>query len=77
MSLSSPKRNHIPYRQCKLTYYLSDSLQTSSHIVLLANIRGEMNSIDETVNSKSPLYNTLLLHEIYYCTFSNTVEPPQ
>lgn len=49
LSVASTKHNHIPYRQSKLTHYLSDTLQTASQIVLLAIIRGEAEFIEETV----------------------------
>ena len=44
------KCHYIPYRQSKLTHFLSDSLCGNCNTVLIANISGELIHIEETVS---------------------------
>lgn len=43
------KKNHIPWRDSKLTRLLKDSLGGNSKLVLIANISGSVISYDETL----------------------------
>ena len=43
-------RSHVPYRQSKLTHILKDSIGGSCSTVMIANIWGEADHIEETVN---------------------------
>ncbi|GAB1606465.1 KIF9 isoform X1 [Argonauta hians] len=51
VAMADKKREHIPFRQSKLTYFLKDSLGGNSNTVLIANIWGEINQIDETIST--------------------------
>lgn len=48
-ALSDKKRDHIPYRQSKLTHMLKDSLGGNCSTLLIANIWAERGQILETV----------------------------
>lgn len=48
LALSDRNREHIPYRQAKLTHYLKDSLGGNCETVLLANIWPEGDHVEET-----------------------------
>lgn len=48
LALSDRNREHIPYRQAKLTHYLKDSLGGNCETVLLANIWPEASHVEET-----------------------------
>jgi len=49
IALGDPHRGHVPYRQSKLTHVLKDSLGGKCNMLLVANIWGEAEQIDETV----------------------------
>ncbi|KAM6086926.1 kinesin-like protein KIF9 [Chlamydotis macqueenii] len=51
IALADPKRDHIPFRQSKLTHVLKDSLGGNCNTVLVANICGEAAHIEETLSS--------------------------
>eukprot|EP00761_Pharyngomonas_kirbyi_P009461 gb/GECH01009477.1/.p1 GENE.gb/GECH01009477.1/~~gb/GECH01009477.1/.p1 ORF type:complete len:748 (+),score=215.94 gb/GECH01009477.1/:1-2244(+) len=51
IALSNPSREHIPYRQCKLTNYLKDSLGGNCKTALIANVWGEKDQITETLST--------------------------
>ncbi|XP_064452971.1 kinesin-like protein KIF9 isoform X4 [Mirounga angustirostris] len=48
IALGDQKRDHIPFRQCKLTHALKDSLGGNCNMVLLTNIYGEAAQLEET-----------------------------
>jgi len=48
ISLCERKRTHIPYRQCKLTNYLRDSLGGNCKTVMITNIWPEAIHLEET-----------------------------
>ncbi|XP_026894369.1 kinesin-like protein KIF9 isoform X4 [Acinonyx jubatus] len=48
VALGDQKREHIPFRQCKLTHALKDSLGGNCNMVLLTNIYGEAAQLEET-----------------------------
>eukprot|EP00906_Rhabdomonas_costata_P014871 RCo021335 len=48
VALTSPQRDHIPYRQSRLTNLLKDSLGGNTKTVMIANIWGEELYLDET-----------------------------
>ena len=48
LALCDKKREHIPYRQAKLTNYLRDSLGGNCKTVMLANIWPEFRHLEET-----------------------------
>ncbi|XP_021242030.1 kinesin-like protein KIF9 isoform X2 [Numida meleagris] len=51
IALADPKREHIPFRQSKLTHVLKDSLGGKCNTVLVANICGEALHVEETLSS--------------------------
>ncbi|XP_067148170.1 kinesin-like protein KIF9 isoform X2 [Apteryx mantelli] len=51
IALGDPKRDHIPFRQSKLTHVLKDSLGGNCNTVLVANICGEAVHVEETLSS--------------------------
>ncbi|XP_029444113.1 kinesin-like protein KIF9 isoform X3 [Rhinatrema bivittatum] len=51
LALTDRKREHIPFRQCKLTYALKDSLGGKCNTILVANIYGEEMQLEETLSS--------------------------
>ncbi|XP_074842450.1 kinesin-like protein KIF9 [Carettochelys insculpta] len=51
LALTDRKRDHIPFRQSKLTHALKDSLGGNCNTVLVANIYGEAAQIEETLSS--------------------------
>uniref|UniRef100_A0ABI7Z6L5 Kinesin-like protein n=1 Tax=Felis catus TaxID=9685 RepID=A0ABI7Z6L5_FELCA len=48
IALGDQKREHVPFRQCKLTHTLKDSLGGNCNMVLLTNIYGEAAQLEET-----------------------------
>ena len=50
VALADRRRDHIPFRQSKLTHCLKDSIGGRSNTLLVANIWGETNQIEETVS---------------------------
>ncbi|XP_009199183.2 kinesin-like protein KIF9 isoform X5 [Papio anubis] len=51
IALGDQKRDHIPFRQCKLTHALKDSLGGNCNMVLMTNIYGEAAQLEETLSS--------------------------
>ncbi|XP_066101921.1 kinesin-like protein KIF9 isoform X3 [Saccopteryx bilineata] len=51
IALADQKRDHIPFRQCKLTHALKDSLGGNCNMVLVTNIYGEAAQVEETLSS--------------------------
>ncbi|XP_014451581.2 kinesin-like protein KIF9 [Alligator mississippiensis] len=51
IALADQKRDHIPFRQSKLTHVLKDSLGGNCNTVLVANIYGEAAQLEETLSS--------------------------
>ncbi|XP_068260505.1 kinesin-like protein KIF9 isoform X2 [Nyctibius grandis] len=51
VALADPKRDHVPFRQSKLTHVLKDSLGGNCNTVLVANICGEAVHVEETLSS--------------------------
>lgn len=51
IALSEKNRDHIPYRQSKLTYMLKDSLGGNSKTVMIANIWPEPDHMEETIST--------------------------
>ncbi|XP_074757157.1 kinesin-like protein KIF9 isoform X3 [Athene noctua] len=51
IALSDPKRDHMPFRQSKLTHVLKDSLGGNCNTVLVTNICGEAAHVEETLSS--------------------------
>ena len=49
IALAERKREHIPFRQSKLTHVLKDSLGKACQTVMIGNIWGEASQIEETV----------------------------
>ena len=47
LALSDKKREHIPYRQAKLTNFLRDSIGGNCKTVMIANIWPEGRHLDE------------------------------
>ncbi|XP_026634909.1 kinesin-like protein KIF9 [Microtus ochrogaster] len=48
IALGDQRRDHIPFRQCKLTHALKDSLGGNCNMVLVTNIYGEAAQLEET-----------------------------
>ncbi|KAJ8019432.1 Kinesin-like protein KIF9 [Holothuria leucospilota] len=51
VALADRKREHIPYRQTKLTHALKDSLGGNCETIMIANIWGEASQIEETIST--------------------------
>ncbi|XP_052814626.1 kinesin-like protein KIF9 isoform X2 [Mya arenaria] len=51
VALADRRREHIPFRQSKLTHCLKDSIGGRSNTLLVANIWGEANQLEETVST--------------------------
>jgi kinesin family protein 6/9 len=51
IALSEKKREHVPYRQSKLTYYLKDSIGGNSKTLMVANIWPEPEHMEETIST--------------------------
>lgn len=50
ISLEDKYRHHVPYRQSKLTHVLKDSLGGKCSTVMIGNIWGEKQQLEETVS---------------------------
>ncbi|KAJ9446704.1 Kinesin-like protein KLP1 [Diplonema papillatum] len=51
IALGSQGRSHVPYRQCKLTNVLKDSIGGNCKTVMIANAWGEEQHLDETLST--------------------------
>ena len=51
VALSEKKRDHIPYRQNKLTYLLKDSIGGNSKTCMIANVWPESSHLEETIST--------------------------
>ncbi|KAJ3093130.1 Kinesin-like protein kif9 [Quaeritorhiza haematococci] len=51
IALADRKREHIPYRQSKLTHVLKDALGGNCNTLMIANIWGEREHIEETIST--------------------------
>ncbi|XP_062377275.1 kinesin-like protein KIF9 isoform X2 [Sardina pilchardus] len=51
LALADRRREHVPFRQSKLTHALRDSLGGNCNTVLVANIYGEATQIEETLST--------------------------
>ncbi|KAM7035975.1 kinesin-like protein KIF9 [Passerculus sandwichensis] len=51
IALADPKREHMPFRQSKLTHVLKDSLGGGCNTALVTNIYGEAEHVEETLSS--------------------------
>jgi len=51
VALSEKQREHIPYRQSKLTNMLKDSIGGNSKTIMLANIWPEVTHLEETIST--------------------------
>uniref|UniRef100_V9KPI7 Kinesin-like protein KIF9 n=1 Tax=Callorhinchus milii TaxID=7868 RepID=V9KPI7_CALMI len=49
LALADPRREHAPFRQCKLTHVLKDSIGMNNNTVLVANVYGNAEQIEETL----------------------------
>lgn len=49
LALSDKKRDHVPYRQAKLTHVLRDALGGNCQTLMIANLRCEKQHLDETI----------------------------
>ena len=58
IALGDRRREHVPFRQSKLTHVLKDSIGGKCNTLLIANIWGEAVHIEETVS-----YHTLITCE--------------
>ena len=53
IALADKKRDHVPFRQTKLTHCLKDSIGGNCNTLVVANVWGEAAQIEETV---SPIF---------------------
>ena len=51
VALGDPGRGHIPYRSSKLTHILKDSLGGNCMTLMVANLRGEVDHLEESVRT--------------------------
>ena len=61
IALADRKRDHVPFRQTKLTHCLKDSIGGQCNTLLIANVWGEAEQLEETVRrqcaaSRASLY---------------------
>lgn len=49
IALAARNREHVPFRQSKLTHYLKDSIGGNCNTLLIANMWAEKDQIEETV----------------------------
>jgi len=50
LALADKHRDHVPFRQSKLTHYLKDSIGGHCNTRLIANIWAEAAQLEETVS---------------------------
>lgn len=50
VALADRRREHIPFRQSKLTHCLKDSIGGNCNTLLIANIWGEKQQLEESVS---------------------------
>ena len=50
IAVADRKREHVPFRQSKLTHVLKDSIGGNCNTVMIANIWGEAAQLEETVS---------------------------
>jgi len=51
VALCEKNREHIPYRSCKLTNLLKDSIGGNSKTIMIANIWPESKHLEETIST--------------------------
>jgi len=51
IALADKNRDHVPFRQSKLTHFLRDSIGGSCNTTMVANVWGEAAQIEETVST--------------------------
>ncbi|XP_039609642.1 kinesin-like protein KIF9 isoform X1 [Polypterus senegalus] len=51
LALADRKRDHVPFRQSKLTHVLKDSLGGNCNTILVANIYGDVEHMEETLST--------------------------
>ncbi|KAJ3411524.1 Kinesin-like protein kif9 [Chytridiales sp. JEL 0842] len=51
IALADKRRDHIPYRQSKLTHVLRDSLGGNCNTLMIANVWGEKDHVEETIST--------------------------
>ena len=51
VALGDRRRDHVPYRQSRLTHMLKDSLGGGCHTLLIANMWGEAAQLEETIST--------------------------
>ena len=51
IAIGDPNREHIPYRTCKLTQFLKESLGGNSYARMITNIRTEQDFLSETIRT--------------------------
>jgi len=51
IALADRRRDHIPFRQSKLTHYLKDSIGGGCNTLMVANVWGEASQIEESVST--------------------------
>ncbi|KAH9489559.1 Kinesin-like protein kif9 [Bulinus truncatus] len=51
IALASRNREHVPFRQSKLTHFLKDSIGGNCNTLLVANLWGEKAQLEETVST--------------------------
>lgn len=51
VSTCDQKRDHVPYRQCKLTNLLKNSIGGNCKTILIANVWPEAQHVEETISS--------------------------
>lgn len=49
IALADKRREHVPFRQTKLTHCLKDSIGGNCNTLLIANVWGEAQQLEETV----------------------------
>merc|ERR1719421_1104623 len=65
LALSDRNRDHIPYRQAKLTHYLKDSLGGNCETTMLANVWPEARHVEQTAPTVHFSMDPMLLLKKY------------
>ena len=71
IALADHTREHVPYRQSKLTHVLKDSLGWGCQTVMIGNIWGEFSQLEETVCSFNFCIYTLHTLE-HFCKYDTS-----
>ena len=73
MALAEKKRSHVPYRHCKLTQILKGCIGGNCNSIMIANIRGEREHLENTVNDNIKLHLLYIYLQLGTLRFSERI----